>query len=334
MQTYGEAVDVLVTRFTLERFGADIATVDPSVRLLAMGPDATVTGPGGPVPADQIAPEVVFATHDLFADGAPLEAFFTVAVANPAVRWLQSPGAGTDHPVFGLLLDRGVRVTSTDTSAVPIAEFVVRAVLDHLQGASAWRAAQSAKEWRGHEFREVSGSSWLIVGVGAIGSAVALRARAFGAHVVGVRRHPSGDEPVDRVARPDRLVELAGDADVVVLAAPGTAATESLVDATFLAAMRPGSILVNIARGSLVDEVALVAALDRGIPEVAVLDVTREEPLPACHPFWSHPRVVLTPHDAASGHGRVGRLAQLFRANLARYLAGEPLLHEVASPDR
>lgn len=327
-------MDVLVTRPTADRFGDTILAVGADLRLLVMEADGSVKVPDGSVAAQEVAPEVVFATADLFDEGQPVLQFFAVPAGNPSVRWFQSPAAGTDHPVFAAILERGVRLTTGHSQDVPIAEYVVRAVLDHFQDAAAWRSAQEDGEWRTHEFREVLGSSWLVIGLGAIGSAVAVRARALGATVVGVRRHISGDEPVDEAATPDRIPSLVGAADVVVLCAPGTAETESLVDAAFLAAMRAGSVLVNVGRGSLVDEEALLSALDLGVPARAVLDVVRTEPLPAGHPFWAHPRVVLTPHDSAGGDGRFARMAAQFVENLTRYRAGDPLLHEVLGTDR
>ena len=177
------------------------------------------------------------------------------------------------------------------------------------------------------------GTTWLVVGLGAIGTAVATRAAVFGARVVGVRRHPTGEEPVDALLAPTDPLDAVPTADVVVLAAPATAATERLVDARFLAAMRPGSVLVNVARGSLVDEAALLAALDRGVPKAAILDVFATEPLPADSPFWEHPRVVATPHSSSGGAGRHDRAAALFVENLGRYRRGEPLLHEVDPGD-
>jgi phosphoglycerate dehydrogenase-like enzyme len=158
---------------------------------------------------------------------------------------------------------------------------------------------------------------------------VAVRARALGATVIGCRRHPSPDDPADRMVTPDRLADVVGEADVVVLSAPASAGTDKLVDAALLGAMRPGSVLVNVGRGSLVDEDALLVALDTGTPSAAVLDVFATEPLPPEHPFWTHPRVRVTPHNAAGGFGRLQRQADLFDANLGRWLAGRPLEHDV-----
>jgi phosphoglycerate dehydrogenase-like enzyme len=122
-------------------------------------------------------------------------------------------------------------------------------------------------------------------------------------------------------------------ADVIVLAAPGTPQTRHLVNDELLAAMRTGSVLVNVGRGSLVDEDALLRALDTGVPEAAILDVFATEPLPDDHPLWDHPRVVVTPHSSAGGLGRHDRAVELFVNNLSRYVRGEALLHEADPAD-
>jgi glyoxylate/hydroxypyruvate reductase A len=116
---------------------------------------------------------------------------------------------------------------------------------------------------------------------------------------------------------------------VVVLAAPATPETDNLVDADFLSRTKPGSLLVNVARGTLIDDNALIANLDSGHLSLAILDVFRTEPLPGDHPFWSHPSVRVTPHNAAGGVGRFQRQADLFSENLDRYLDGRPMLNDV-----
>jgi phosphoglycerate dehydrogenase-like enzyme len=266
--------------------------------------------------------DAAWLSGDLFTHRDDLVRFFGACASSDTLRWLQTSNAGVDHPVFKSIADRGVTLTTSHVTGPPIAEYVLRAVLDHFQRAGEWRSTIAERQWATHEYREVLGTTWLVVGLGAIGTAVAERARAFGATVLGVRRTPTGDEPVDELVGLDAV----GRADVIVLAAPATAATRGMVDAAFLASMKPGSVLVNVARGSLVNEDALVAALDAGAGiDAALLDVTATEPLPDDSPLWSHPKVVLTPHSSALGHGRHARAADVFVANLARYVAGEPL---------
>ena len=297
---------------------------------LTLGPDGRLReGSGATVEWEEARPEVAWGTSDLFRQGAPLAAFFRGLSGLDSLGWFQSPAAGFDAPVFAELARRGVRITNAHVNSVPIAEFVMRAVLDEFQDAAQWRRLAHERSWRIHDWREVSGTTWLVVGLGGIGSAVAVRARAFGATVIGCRRRPSPDDPTDRTVTPDQLTAVIGEADVVVLAAPASPATDNLVDADLLAAMREGSVLVNVSRGALVDEGALLAALDRGIPAVAVLDVFGTEPLPEDHPFWTHPSVRITPHNAAGGLGRLQRQADLFSDNLDRYRTGRPLLHDV-----
>jgi phosphoglycerate dehydrogenase-like enzyme len=255
--------------------------------------------------------------------------FINGLLESDALRWVQSAGAGYDTWHFEELLRRGMRLSTAHVNNVPIAEFVMREVMDRFQRADRWRAAATEHRWEHHEWREVSGSTWLVVGVGAIGTAVAERARAFGCTVIGIRRNPHGAEPVDEMIAPDELTSALPRVDVVVLTLPATDETRNLVDDDFLAAMRPDAVLVNVARGSIVDEAALVRALDAGRPDFAILDVVSEEPLPPEHPLWSHPKVVVTPHTSSGGHGRFARGADLFAENLRRYRAGDPLLHEV-----
>jgi phosphoglycerate dehydrogenase-like enzyme len=326
-----------------------ILTTDAGVRLLeprrarldAIAPDAEVwrladdnrivDADGRPVGDDPgvADPEIAWFTADTFARAGAIDTWTRVLTHSPGLRWLQTPASGY-VTFYDPLLERGVRVSGARVNNIPIAEYVLRAVLDHYQQPRRWTEAQLLRAWRPHQFREVNGTTWTVVGLGAIGSAVAVRALAFDAHVVGVRRTPSGDEPDGvEVLSTEHLLDAVGRADVVVLSLPSTPATVGLVDAAFLDAMRRHSMLVNVARGSLIDEQALLVALDHGRPEVAVLDAFATEPLPGTHPFWDHPRVVVTPHSSAGGLSRHDRGADVFLANLGRYLHGEPLQHEV-----
>jgi len=318
----------LLTRTAHDSFAPQLAR--SGVEWMVMEADGGLTGrSGAQVPWPEARPEVAWGTSDLFREGAPLAAFFRFLIDCPSLRWYQSPAAGYDAEPFRVMAEHGVRVCNAHVNSLPIAEFVLRAVLDEFQDAEQWRRQARAFEWRIHDWREVSGSTWLVVGLGHIGSAVAIRARALGAEVIGCRRTPSPSDPVDRSVTPDHLAEVVGEAHVVVLSAPAAPGTHRLVDAAFLAGMKPGAVLVNVGRGTLVDEGALLAALDTGTPSAAVLDVFDVEPLPPDHPFWTHPRVRVTPHNAAGGIGRLQRQADLFAANLERWLTGQPLERDV-----
>lgn len=322
-------MDLLLTETAHRHFGERVADVAPGARLLRVQADGSLLdGAGTVVPVAKARPEVAWLSAEMF-DEDTVRPFFRLLLRAETLRWIQSPAAGLDAPVWRTFLERGTRLTSSHVNSIPIAEFVLAAVLRHYQAPERWQAAQAARRWETPaRFREVHGTTWVVVGLGAIGTAVATRATAFGAHVVGVRRRPSGTEPVEAVALADVHDQLPA-ADVVVLASPATPEARGLVDERFLAAMSPESVLVNISRGSAVDEAALLASLERGVPERAILDVFDTEPLPEDSPLWGHPRVWITPHASASGLGSLTRGADLFLDNLRRWLGGEPLLHEV-----
>jgi len=303
---------LLLSETAARRFGDRIRAVAPEVELVHEGPA-----------------DIAWATTDLFDEGTARD-FFVAVLKSEHLQWMQSPAAGLDAPFWPSILERGTRLTSSHVQAISIAEFVLGSVLAHYQRPERFREAQARRAWdRPERFRELYGSRWLVIGMGAIGTAVAERARGFGADVVGARRSPRGDGEIGLGDLPGVLP----DADVVVLAMPATAEARGMVDAAFLARMKEGSVLVNVARGSVVDEPALLAALDRGVPELAVLDVFETEPLPDDSPFWSHPRVWVTPHASASGWGSVDRGGELFLDNLRRWMAGEPLREEVTMAD-
>ncbi len=282
---------VLVTETAGDRFGKAISAVAADIELVAMtaGGSLRLGYPGwrSEVSGENAEVDVIWATADLFAAGAPIRAFFAFVAGSTTLRWLQSPAAGVDDPLFATLLARGVAVTNAHVNSIPIAEFVLRAALDHAQQAREWRLAEQERDWRRHDFRELAASTWLVIGLGSIGGEVATRARALGARVVGVRRRPAGDEPVDQLIGPEAVAHILPSADVVVLCAPATPATQRLVNGDFLAAMKSTALLINVSRGSLVDEAALLHALDEGELGGAALDVFDVEPLPADHPFWT-----------------------------------------------
>ncbi|MEC7289758.1 MAG: NAD(P)-dependent oxidoreductase, partial [Pseudomonadota bacterium] len=174
-------------------------------------------------------------------------------------------------------------------------------------------------------------TQWVIVGFGAIGQATARRLRALGARVTGVRRSGGSSDLVDRMIQPDALSGVLPDADAVLMSLPLTAATENLADAAFFDRMKPGSLFLNVGRGGLVDEAALLTALDAGKPAHASLDVVREEPLSADSPIWTHPNITLTGHISANTMQSKQRTDQIFLQNVQRFLSGEPLINLVES---
>jgi len=287
---------------------------------------------GQEIAVEEANPDIGWMAVELFASPASRNFFVTLLKAR-ALKWVQSAAAGFDNPAFKSLVSNGARLTTNNAQAVSMSEYVLWGVLDHFQRGPDRRDAQAKHDWARLPYREIGRMNWLIVGFGAIGQAVAVRASAFGAHVTGVRRTPGPHPAAQAMATPDKVVSLLPQADVVVLLVPLSASTAGMVDADFLAAMKPGSILVNVGRGDLVDEPALLAALAAGKPEHALLDVFHDEPLPADSPFWDNPRVTLTAHASSIGDGLGPRGEDLFLDNLERYLTGKALLNEADPKD-
>ncbi|MBN1246588.1 MAG: D-2-hydroxyacid dehydrogenase [Anaerolineae bacterium] len=253
----------------------------------------------------------------------------------PSVRWVQTMTAGIDHALRALPPGREVVITNASgVFDVPIAEMVLTYILTMAKRIPEFLAQQREKNWHLLRLREVAGLTVGIVGLGGIGGEIAARCQALGMTVVATRRHPErGGRGVDRVLGSDQLYELLAMADYVVVATPLTEETRGLIDAEALRQMRPDAVLINIARGAIVDEAALVAALQEGIIGGAALDVFEQEPLPPSSPFWGMPNVLVTPHNSWSTPQLRTREAALFLDNLARYVHGQPL-RNVVDQDR
>jgi glyoxylate/hydroxypyruvate reductase A len=245
----------------------------------------------------------------------------------PRLQWIQMMGAGVDR----ILPDvpTGVRVSRlTGTFGKRMAEYVLAYVLGITQRIPDALRNQIAHDWRPMELRTARGRTIGVAGLGSIGSAIAEHAAAFGMTVTGTstqpRRSPYLDEWFDANTQLDAFL---GSADFVVLALPSTPATHHIIDDWALASMRPDAWLINVSRGSLVDEAALLESLRRGRPAGAVLDVFEEEPLRRDHPFWDMMNVLVTPHH--SGAAIPDEAVEAFGANLPRFWAGERLIDEV-----
>jgi phosphoglycerate dehydrogenase-like enzyme len=274
-----------------------------------------------------------FSRELILAPQGPIRDFVRIVFASGSVRWVQSAAAGFEHPMFGRMLDAGIRLSVSDASSIAIAEFVLAEVLASFQPIVARREVQARSQWQRFDFRELHGSRWLIVGYGSIGHAVARRAHAFGARIVGIRRTPKADAIAERVVTPGALLGEIADADVVVLTAAANASNHHLIDADVLRAMREHAVLVNVARGSLIDTEALLASLDAGRPGTAVLDAFDEEPLPEASPLWSHPRVRVSAHCSGASDGTTRRGIDVFLEHLDAWRAGTPLRLEVTRTD-
>ena len=298
------------------------------LELYVVDPEGRITHNGAAVAQNEVKPEVVWASLDTYL-GGQFRTFFSVAMESASVKWVQTFNAGLDLPIFRDIVRKGIRLSNSSAQAVAIAEFVMGQVLAEWYPTREYREAQAVHEWRRVSFRELSQSKWLIVGYGHIGREVAKRAKPFGARIVGVRRSGKRDEFVDEIGGLGDLPRLLPEADIVVLASALNDATRDMANATFFARMKKGSILVNIGRGGLMDEDALVAALANDTPRVAILDVFRQEPLPKDSPLWDNPKIRISAHTSPSSGGTVARGDQLFLDNLALYARGERLLTEV-----
>jgi phosphoglycerate dehydrogenase-like enzyme len=283
--------------------------------------------------ARDVRPRVAWITPDLIR--SPMTGpFFGFVRRCETLEFVQSSFTGTDMEVFGDLLARGVQLCNAHVTAIPIAEFVIGSVLEYFQDHAGFAATQVAHDYQARNFREISGSTWVIIGFGHIGRAIGHRVRAFGATVVGIRRSPGPDVDADLIVHPDHIDQHLGPADVVVLALPSSSATDGMIDARRLSMMGDDSLIVNVGRANVIDVDALVAALDSGRPEAALLDVHHVEPLPDDDPLWNHPRVRISPHTSAGGLGRFGRGADLFVDNLDRWLTERALVNLVTASDR
>jgi phosphoglycerate dehydrogenase-like enzyme len=252
----------------------------------------------------------------------------------PELRFIQMVTAGTDHVDVAGLAARGVAVASAaGVAAPPIAEFVLARLLQVWKHLRQIDQQQGQRDWSLRYGELVAGKSMAIVGLGAIGRETARRARAFGMRVVASRasaRAGDTDPEVDELFPAADLHRVVADVDAVVVCMPATAGTDAMFDAAAFAAMAPGTVFVNVARGSLVDEVALVEALASGHLRAAVLDVTVEEPLPATSALWKAPNLYLSPHSSTSLDGFMERCLALTADNLSRLLEGRELRNLVS----
>ena len=251
----------------------------------------------------------------------------------PNVRWIQGTSAGIGQLVhrqgYGRDMPETLFTTASGVHASPLAEFTLMCMLGHVRGLLPTVRAQREKRWERFAGSDLGGRTALVVGYGSIGQEIGRVSRTFGMTVLGVRRNAGESPPeaihADEVHGPSELGRLLPRADFLILAAPHTDATEGLIGGAELSALPREAALINVGRGSLVDEPALVEALRRGELAAAYLDVFAEEPLPTDSPLWDLPNVLVSPHSASTSDRENGRITDLFCENLRRWRAGEPL---------
>ncbi len=273
------------------------------------------------------------------------EAFDRLLARAPRLTWVHSATSGVERALTPAARERGIVVTNArGVFTRPIAEHVLMIILAVSRRLPQLLELQRERTWQplqGVELRELTVG---VVGYGSIGRAVASLAGAFGARVIALRRNldgpadpaPAAQEDAfpfqpapERIVGPDGLHALLAGSDIVVLAAPLTPETDGMIDAAALGAMRPDAWLINVARGRLVDDRALLRVLEEGRIGGAALDTFSEEPLPATSPFYDLPNVIVTPHTAWSSARVLDRSIELFCDNLRRFAAGEPLRNVV-----
>lgn len=255
---------------------------------------------------------------------------------NPDLLWVHTTAAGGGAQVkaAGLNADELDRVTFTTSAGVhgsTLAEFALFGVLAGAKNLRKLEADQAQKNWPSERWRmrHLDEMTILVVGLGGIGKAVAERFKACGSTVWGTSRSGKPVSSVDRLIDPSQLAAAAAEADAIVATLPGTGSTEGLLGSEVFEAVSEGTIFVNVGRGTVVDESALIPALEAGRIGFAALDVVAQEPLAPNSVLWDHPNVLISPHTAALSHQETTRIARLFAHNATCFLDGQVLRNKV-----
>ena len=293
----------------------------------ACPPESMVAALHGDVPVEAVGDDAAFDAGDCVVTFSPRDAFLDAA-------WVHGVRAGYDEFDVAAYEAAGTALTnSTGIHGDTVPETVVGYLTAFARRLHVYRDRQGDSDWTQEPYEApftLTGERVCVVGLGTIGQGVADRADALGMAVVGVRRSGDPADNVERVYTPDELEAAVADARFLVLCCPLTEATEGMVDAALLETMRDDAYLVNVARGPVVVEGALLAALENGTVAGAALDAHWEEPLPEAHPLWDHESVIVTPHVAAFTNRYHEDIAALVRENLDRTARGESLRNRVA----
>ena len=321
-----------------DRHQADLAAVDSRIEIVVesyLEPTELRSRRGFP-PYDEVrhlAPVLTAGQRDAFARidcCLTLDLPFDVTAVAPQLRWVQALGAGVAHLSSAGLREAGIRLTNASgANAASIAEFVLARILGEFKQVRRLDTAQQRKKWRPVYGEEIAHKTLGLIGFGPINQAVARRARAFDMSVIALRRSAAASELADEVVGPEGLHDLLGRCDIVVAAVPETPDTHELFDSAAFAAMRDGSMFVNVGRGTLVHEPALAGALHSGRLRAAAIDVAAVEPLPEDSPLWDAPNIYISAHCSTAPSGFFESVHDVFNKNVALYLAGRPLINEI-----
>ena len=321
-------MNIITSPGVAKAYGARIRAVAPRAKLVVPSTDGgALTWRGDPAKAD-----VCCFSADMWEDLGSRQLVLPALFRLEGLRWFHTFSAGVDSPVFQMLIDRGITLTnSTGASAPSIAQYVLAMMLHRVKRIGEFAAQQQRAEWAQLRGGELTGMTAGIIGTGAIGGETARLAKAGGMRVIGARRSEKRARWVDEQVPMKRLGYLLRESDFVVLACPLTKQTEGMIGEPQLRAMKPTATLINIARGRVVQESALIRALNDGWIASACLDVFEREPLPAESPLWSMPNVIVTPHNSGISPLNMERSMAIFIDNLGRFAAGRKLRNMVAS---
>jgi phosphoglycerate dehydrogenase-like enzyme len=313
---------LLISDTVWERRAAEILAIAPNTQPIIYVGDEPV--------ADELLPtiDIAFFSSDVWPD-RPRGLVISILKATH-LKWMHTFSAGVDSPFFIDLIKKGVTLTnSSGAAASPIAQTAILYMLALSRNVRAWFEHQDNKEWERHEFTELDGARLAVIGMGPIGVEIARLGAALNMDVEGIRRSPTGHEPCPTFSF-DQLSEVLGRADWVALALPLTPDTQNLFDQQQFARMKPGAQFINVGRGELVDETALINALNSQHLAGAALDVFATEPLPEDSPLWSMKNVLITPHSSGASVKSGLRAEELFVRNFALFVQNEQM-HNVVT---
>lgn len=325
-------VQLLLAKTALARVEPRLKALAPDLELTLVTPKGTFERGGKEIPADQVDPDIVWLSLDAMREGY-FPNFLGHVAKTSKTKWIQSFLAGLDHPAFKQIIGKGVRLSKSSAQAVAIAEYVTAHAFSLLVPIEQQRAAQARSEWTATPYREINQTRWTVVGFGSIGPEIARRVKPYGVHLTVVRRQSDDRGLADAVVPLAEVGKVLPESDVVVLACALNEETRNLANDAFFEKMKKDAILINIARGALINSEALKRALDRDQPRHAVLDVFEQEPLPADNWMWKHPKIRVSAHTSPHGSGTMRRGDELFLENLKRYLAGEKVLNEATKAE-